>query len=63
MGSGGDFAKREEKVARNFAAAIERMDCRQVIFLGGLLPKGDRLSPHLQSRQRVEELLSAQRFL
>ena len=23
MGSGGDFAKREEKVARNFAAAIE----------------------------------------
>jgi uncharacterized protein YbjT (DUF2867 family) len=58
MGSGGDFAQREEKVARNFAAAIERTDCRQVIFLGGLLPEGDHLSPHLQSRKRVEELLS-----
>ena len=58
MGSGRNFAKREEDVARNFAAAIERTDCRQVIFLGGLLPEGGRLSPHLRSRQRVEELLS-----
>lgn len=58
MGSGGDFAEREEKVAQNFAAAIERTDCRQVIFLGGLLPADHQLSPHLRSRWRVEELLS-----
>jgi uncharacterized protein YbjT (DUF2867 family) len=58
MGSGRDFAKREEDVARNFATAIKRTDCRQVIFLGGLLPEGGGLSPHLRSRQRVEELLS-----
>jgi uncharacterized protein YbjT (DUF2867 family) len=52
-----DVISRED-VARNFATAIKRTDCRQVIFLGGLLPEGGGLSPHLRSRQRVEELLS-----
>jgi uncharacterized protein YbjT (DUF2867 family) len=58
LGSGGDFASREEKVAQNFAAAIARTECRQLIFLGGVLPNENRLSPHLRSRRRVEELLS-----
>ena len=58
MGGGGDFASREEKVARNFAAALARTEFRQLIFLGGVLPNESRLSSHLRSRRRVEELLS-----
>ena len=57
MGSGGDFAKREEKVARNFAAAIEERIAGRSFSSAGCCRR-DPLSPHLQSRRRVEELLS-----
>jgi len=58
MGAGGDFAKREELAARNFRLAIERTTCRQVIYLGGLQPEAGPLSPHLKSRQLVEQVLA-----
>lgn len=57
MGGGGDFEEREMLAARNFRTAIERTDCRQLIYLGGLLPESGALSPHLDSRRRVEEML------
>jgi uncharacterized protein YbjT (DUF2867 family) len=61
MGAGGAFAEREEKTARHFRAAIEKTRCRQVVFLGGLLPGGKDLSPHLESRRRVEDTLAQSR--
>lgn len=57
MAAGRDFAEREEKVARHFVAAIDRTQCGQVIYLGGLLPRDGKLSPHLQSRKKVEDIL------
>jgi len=61
MGAGGDFAEREERAARHFRDAIEKTRCQQVIFLGGLLPEGTELSPHLESRRAVEETLAQSR--
>jgi uncharacterized protein YbjT (DUF2867 family) len=58
MGAGGDFESREERTARHFQSAVERTSCRQIIYLGGLLPQQAGLSPHLRSRQRVEETLA-----
>jgi uncharacterized protein YbjT (DUF2867 family) len=40
MGSGGDFAKREGKVARNFAAAIEHTDAGRSYSSVGRCRKG-----------------------
>jgi uncharacterized protein YbjT (DUF2867 family) len=53
MGSGSDFAQREADCARCFADWIK---CRQVIYLSGLIPKGD-LSTHLASRENVNTIL------
>ncbi len=53
MGSGSDFAQRESDCARRFA---EWVDCKQVIYLSGLVPKG-ALSAHLASREKVNALL------
>jgi uncharacterized protein YbjT (DUF2867 family) len=61
MGAGGAFAEREELAARNFRAGIENTNCRQIIYLGGLLPENTKLSPHLASRCRVEEYLAQSR--
>jgi uncharacterized protein YbjT (DUF2867 family) len=57
MGAGGDFARREERCAAHFAAAARGLGWRRIIYLGGLAAEGDRLSPHLSSRRRVEEIL------
>jgi uncharacterized protein YbjT (DUF2867 family) len=55
-GSGGDFAEREERSARNFAEMAKREGVERVVYLGGL---GDNpQSPHLRSRQRTGEVLA-----
>lgn len=59
MGSGGDFAAREERCAANFSDAARRLGWRRVIYLGGLIGKEGRLSEHLASRHRVERTLQA----
>lgn len=61
MGAGGAFAEREERAACHFREAIEKTQCRQVVYLGGLLPDGEKLSPHLESRRTVEETLAQSR--
>jgi uncharacterized protein YbjT (DUF2867 family) len=55
MGSGKDFAARDRQAARNFVEAGRGL--RHVVYLGGLLPKGDRISGHLASRAEVGEIL------
>ena len=56
MTGGRGFEEREKKVAENFVKVIERTDCKQIIYLTGIV-NADRLSPHLQSRLEVEKIL------
>jgi uncharacterized protein YbjT (DUF2867 family) len=57
MGSGGDFARKEEQCAENFAGAARRLGFGRIIYLGGLATDKGPLSEHLSSRRRVEEIL------
>nr|MBS0036959.1 SDR family oxidoreductase [Saprospiraceae bacterium] len=58
MSGGGDFEDAEAQIAKNFLELIERTRCRQVIYLTGIV-NADKLSPHLQSRLKVEQILSS----
>ena len=58
MGSGKDFAERDRRAARAFVAAAGHL--KQVIYLGGLLPKAEKVSLHLSSRAEVGEILRAE---
>src|SRR3954449_4228815 len=53
----GGFADRDRRAAANFAEAARAAGVRRVVYLGGLLPRGAGVSPHLASRLEVEELL------
>jgi uncharacterized protein YbjT (DUF2867 family) len=51
------FHRQEEESALNFRQALENTGARQIIYLSGISNAG-ALSPHLQSRRKVEELLA-----
>jgi len=53
----GDFAGRDRRMAENFAGAAARAGVERIVYLGGIVPDGQALSPHLQSRLEVEEIL------
>ena len=53
----GDFAGRDRRMAENFAGAAARAGVERIVYLGGIVPDGHALSPHLQSRLEVEEIL------
>src|SRR5207253_4734870 len=64
----GSFAERDLLAAGTFASAAARAGVRRIVYLGGLLPRGDSdgaggaharlaLSPHLASREAVERVL------
>ncbi|NNL31026.1 MAG: DUF2867 domain-containing protein [Gemmatimonadetes bacterium] len=57
MCTGDDFAEIDRRAARNFVA--EGQHLQQVIYLGGIAPKGDHRSrsKHLSSRNEVGEIL------
>jgi uncharacterized protein YbjT (DUF2867 family) len=65
----GDFAGRDRRMAENFGTAAARAGVERIVYLGGIVPAGDalspadelrpRLSPHLRSRLEVEEILLA----
>jgi uncharacterized protein YbjT (DUF2867 family) len=57
MGSTGAFDEEDRRGAGNFAEAAKAAGVRRIIYLGGLGDNGGRLSPHLQSRQEVGEIL------
>lgn len=59
MGSGPDFAERDRRAARNFAAACALAGVRRIIYLGGLGQAGPSLSKHLASRQETGDVLRA----
>lgn len=55
----GGFGTRERRSAENFARAAERAGVGRVVYLGGPVPTGGRISAHLASRLAVEEVLLA----
>jgi uncharacterized protein YbjT (DUF2867 family) len=50
------FEALDRTAARNFAEAARAAGVRRIVYLGGL-GRGDRLSPHLASRQEVGAIL------
>ncbi len=53
------FAARERLSVDNFVEAARRQGVRRAVYLGGPVPPGDRVSPHLSSRLAVEERVLA----
>ncbi|MFH5823936.1 SDR family oxidoreductase [Georgenia sp. AZ-5] len=57
LGSGPTFEARDRRTARTFATAAREAGVGRVVYLGGLHPDAERLSPHLDSRREVGEIL------
>ena len=57
MGSSSNFAAAERRSARNVVAAARRAGVRRLVYLSGLHPSGAQLSPHLESRTAVGDIL------
>lgn len=55
-GSTEDFDEKESSSAENFKAIMAQTNVKQVIYLSGIINE-DKLSKHLQSRKKVEEIL------
>jgi uncharacterized protein YbjT (DUF2867 family) len=53
------FADLDLMLADNFARAAERAGVKQMLYLGGLTPPDEPLSPHLASRLEVERTLAS----
>ena len=53
----GDFGARDRRAAHNFATAAQAAGVERVVYLGGIVPRGTTISPHLASRLEVEEIL------
>ncbi|WP_328291861.1 NAD-dependent epimerase/dehydratase family protein [Kineococcus sp. NBC_00420] len=53
----GDFAETDLVGARTFASAAAAAGVRRIVYLGGLVPPGQELSEHLESRRVVGETL------
>src|SRR5439155_10922111 len=55
--NGAGFADRDRRAADNFARAAQEVGVDRIVYLGGLMPRGEATSPHLRSRLEVEQLL------
>ncbi len=53
----GGFADLDRRAAQAFAAAAREAGVGRLVYLGGLAPEGERLSPHLASRAEVGQVL------
>src|SRR3954449_11806904 len=56
-GPNGAFADLDRRAADNFARAAQEAGVDRIVYLGGLVPQGASISPHLRSRLEVEEIL------
>jgi uncharacterized protein YbjT (DUF2867 family) len=58
LGSGEDaFAERDRRAATNVRTAAADAGVQRLIYLGGMTPKGERQSKHLQSRIETGDVL------
>ncbi len=55
----GEFQDFDFILADNFAKAAEKCQLKQIIYVGGIIPKLESLSLHLESRLEVEQVLCA----
>src|SRR4051794_13276590 len=56
-GPDGMFADLDRRAADNFARAAQEAGVDRIVYLGGLVPQGGAISPHLRSRLEVEQIL------
>jgi uncharacterized protein YbjT (DUF2867 family) len=56
IGSEGSFEETDRRGAQNFADAASAAGVRRIVYLGGLQPAGEELSPHLESRAEVGQI-------
>jgi len=54
-----EFEDTDRENAENFAEAAKRAGVQRLVYLGGLTPGGDDVSPHLRSRTEVGDILLA----
>jgi uncharacterized protein YbjT (DUF2867 family) len=59
LGSGRSFESTDRHTALVFAQAAREAAVGRIVYLGGLYPQGEELSPHLASRTEVGEILLA----
>jgi uncharacterized protein YbjT (DUF2867 family) len=59
LGTGHAFEARDRHTALVFASAAREAGVGRIVYLGGLHPQGEELSPHLASRTEVGEILLA----
>lgn len=59
LGTGAGFEALDRTQAQNFVTAARTSSVVRIVYLGGLHPEDQRLSPHLESRKEVEEILLA----
>lgn len=52
-----DFATSDRLGAANLASAAAAAGARRIVYLGGLVPTGTRVSPHLASRAEVGRIM------
>lgn len=57
IGTGGDFAETERRIASTFAEAAADAGVSRIIYLGGMVPEDEELSEHLRSREQVGDVL------
>ncbi|NTW39214.1 MAG: SDR family oxidoreductase [Cellulomonadaceae bacterium] len=59
LGSGARFEARDRRTALTFAQAAREAGVGRIVYLGGLHPDVEDLSPHMESRKEVGEILLA----
>ena len=52
-----DYALRDRTIATRFGQACRAAGVSRIVYLGGLHPQGESLSPHLESRREVGQIL------
>ena len=59
LGTGRRYEARDRRSALVFSQAAREAGVGRIVYLGGLFPAGQDLSPHLESRKEVGEILLA----
>ena len=57
IGAKPEFEDEDRKAATTFAEQAKAAGVRRIVYLGGLTPEGEELSPHLRSREEVGRIL------
>ncbi|MEO6204522.1 MAG: SDR family oxidoreductase [Mycobacteriales bacterium] len=59
IGTGESFEDTDRIAAETFAGAARNAGVQRIVYLGGLVPEDEELSPHLRSRLEVGDILLA----